>query len=70
MKTVCGVLTANCDFKIYTVSMLIYNWGWQFTQKQKIVMKCQTTVSLCTFSLLMCLPTSPYNSHKHLHICT
>jgi len=25
MKTVCGVLTANSDFKIYTISMLIYN---------------------------------------------
>ena len=24
----------------------------------------------CTFSILMCLPTSPYNSHNHLHICT
>jgi len=39
-------------------------------QKPKIAMKCHTIVSLCTFSLLKCLPTSPYNSHKHLHICT
>ena len=39
-------------------------------QKPKIVMTCQTAVSLCTCSILMCLPTSPYNSHKHLHICT
>ena len=38
--------------------------------KPKIVLKCQTVVSLCTFSILMCLPTSPHNSHKHLHICT
>ena len=36
-------------------------------QKPKIVMKCQTTVSQCTFSILRCLPTSSYNSHKHLH---
>ena len=35
-----------------------------------IVMKCQTIVQLCIFSILMCLPTSPHNSHKHLHICT
>ena len=34
--------------------------------KPKIVMKCQTIVPLCTFSILMCLPTSPYSSHKHL----
>jgi len=27
VKTVRGVLTANGAFKIYTVSMLIYNWG-------------------------------------------
>ena len=27
VKTVCDVLTANSDFKIYTVLMLIYNWG-------------------------------------------
>ena len=26
MKTVCGVPTANSDFKIYTVSMLIYDY--------------------------------------------
>jgi len=25
VNTVCGVLTANSDFKIYTASMLIYN---------------------------------------------
>ena len=36
-------------------------------QKQKIVLKCRTVVSLCTSSILMCLPASPYNSHKHLH---
>jgi len=34
-KTVCGVLTAQSDFKIYTVSMLIYNWGWQLSYKNK-----------------------------------
>jgi len=33
VKTVCGVLTANSDFKIYTVLMLIYNWGWQVSYK-------------------------------------
>ena len=38
-----------------------------FIQKPKIVMKCQTTVSLSTFSILMSLATSPHNSHKHLH---
>jgi len=27
LKTMCGVLRANSDFKIYTVSMPIYNWG-------------------------------------------
>jgi len=27
VKMVCGVLTANSDYKIYTTSMLIYNWG-------------------------------------------
>jgi len=27
VKTVCGVLTAKSDFKMYTVSMLIYKWG-------------------------------------------
>jgi len=33
-------------------------------------MKFQTIVSICTFSTLMCIPTSQHNSHKHLHICT
>jgi len=27
VKRVCGVLTAHSDFKIYTILMLIYNWG-------------------------------------------
>jgi len=26
VTTVCGVLTTNSDFKIYTVLMHIYNW--------------------------------------------
>jgi len=42
----------------------------KYHKKPKIVLKCQTVVSLCTFSILICLPTSPYNSHKHLHTCT
>ena len=33
VKTVCGVLTTNSDFKICTVSMLIYNWGCQLSYK-------------------------------------
>ena len=36
MWKVCGVLTANSDFKIYTVLMLIYNWGWQLSHKNQI----------------------------------
>jgi len=35
VKTVCGVLTAHSDFKIYTVQMLIYKWCWQVSHKNK-----------------------------------
>jgi len=35
MKTVCGFLTANSDFKIYTISIPTYNWGWQLYKNQK-----------------------------------
>jgi len=35
VKTVCGVLAANSDFKIYTVSVLTYNYGWQLVYKKQ-----------------------------------
>jgi len=42
VKSVCGVLTAKSDFKIYTVWMLIYLGVTIVMQKPIIVMKCQT----------------------------
>jgi len=35
VKTVCGVLTVNSGLKTYTVSILIYNWGWQLSYKNQ-----------------------------------
>jgi len=35
VKTVCGVLTANSEFKIYTVLMLIYSLGRQLSYKHQ-----------------------------------
>ena len=35
VKTVGGVLTEDTDFKTYTFSILIYNWGWQLAYKSQ-----------------------------------
>jgi len=35
VKTVCGVLTANSDLKVYTISMLIYNLADNYHTKTK-----------------------------------
>ena len=35
VKTVCGALTANSDFNVYTISMLIYNWADDYHTKIK-----------------------------------
>ena len=71
MKTVCVVFLQQTLTSKYTPLDAHLQLGLIIIiQKLKNVMKCQTTVSLCKFSIRTCLPTSPYNSHKHFHICT
>ena len=55
----------------YTTSRCSFTIGADnYHTKTKNSNQMPNNCSLCTFSILMCLPISPYNSHKHLHICT
>jgi len=63
--TVCGVLTANSHFKIYTVSMLDVGADNYHTKTKK----CNEMPNNCS-TMYIFLPPPSHNSHKHFHICT
>ena len=70
VKTVCCVITAQSDLKIYTILMLIYNWSLQLSYKiensKEMPNSCFTMYIFHT-DVLTYLPIQHSQAFAYLH---